>query len=175
MQETTRLRLFARTGRTGSRLRGKRMSLPHGSSARDIENLIVRYSHLVDDAKFGEFGALFDDGDFVFGDVTLRGSTQIEDLIRSTLVVHEDGTLRTRHVTTNILIDVDEENDSAEARSYYTVFQSVPGLLPLQPVGSGRYRDRFARRDGTWCFARREVTIDFTGDTRYHLKPPPVS
>ncbi|MET9559393.1 MULTISPECIES: hypothetical protein [Streptomyces] len=30
----------------------------------------------------------------------------------------------------------------------------------------------FARRDGTWSFARREVTIDFTGDTRYHLKAP---
>ncbi|MDX3377175.1 nuclear transport factor 2 family protein [Streptomyces sp. ME02-6991-2A] len=146
------------------------MPSSHGASAREIENLIVRYSHLVDDARFREFGALFDKGDFVFGDVTLRGSAEIEKLIGSTLVVHDDGTLRTRHVTTNILIEVDEENDTAQARSYYMVFQAVPDLLPLQPVGGGGYRDRFVRQDGAWRFARREVTIDYTGDTRYHFK-----
>ncbi|MXG26719.1 nuclear transport factor 2 family protein [Streptomyces sp. YIM 132580] len=149
------------------------MPCPHdasGTSAREIENLIVRYSHLVDDARFHEFGALFDEGDFVSGGTVLRGSEEIVNLIASVLVVHDDGTLRTRHVTTNILIEVDEEYDRAEARSYYTIFQAVPGLLPFQPVAGGGYRDRFVRRDGTWRFARREITIDFTGDTRYHLK-----
>ncbi|MGW5868658.1 nuclear transport factor 2 family protein [Streptomyces sp. NPDC055239] len=139
------------------------------SSARQIENLIVRYSHLVDEGDFAEFGALFDEADFVFGDLTLRGHKAIEGLIRSTLIVHDDGTPRTRHVTTNILIEVDEADDSAVARSYYNILQAVPGLLPPQTVAGGRYRDRFERRGGTWYFARREVTIDFTGDTRYHL------
>ncbi|GAA2945071.1 MULTISPECIES: nuclear transport factor 2 family protein [Streptomyces] len=142
------------------------------SSARQIENLIARYSHLVDDGDFAEFGALFENAEFVSGDVSLRGGKAIEDLISSMLVVHDDGTLRTRHITTNILIEVNEDDDSAEARSYYNILQAVPGLLPLQMVAGGRYRDRFERREGTWSFARREVTIDFTGDTRYHLKAP---
>ncbi|MET7446423.1 nuclear transport factor 2 family protein [Streptomyces sp. NBC_01696] len=142
------------------------------SSARQIENLIARYSHLVDDGEFAEFGALFENAEFVSGEVILRGGKAVEDLISSMLVVHDDGTLRTRHITTNILIEVNEDGDSAEARSYYNILQAVPGLLPLQMVAGGRYRDRFERREGTWSFARREVTIDFTGDTRYHLKTP---
>ncbi|MFE1023740.1 nuclear transport factor 2 family protein [Streptomyces sp. NPDC058818] len=140
------------------------------SSARQIENLIARYSHLVDEGDFARFGALFENADFVSGEVSLRGGKAIEELIGSMLVVHDDGTLRTRHITTNILIEVNEDDDSAEARSYYNILQAVPGLLPLQMVAGGRYRDRFERREGTWSFARREVTIDFTGDTRYHLK-----
>ncbi|MGA5521058.1 nuclear transport factor 2 family protein [Streptomyces sp. SAI-229] len=142
------------------------------SSARQIENLIARYSHLVDEGDFAEFGALFENAEFVSGEVSLRGGKAIEDLISSMLVVHDDGTLRTRHITTNILIEVNENDGSAEARSYYNILQAVPGLLPLQMVAGGRYRDRFERREGTWSFARREVTIDFTGDTRYHLKTP---
>ncbi|MGW0789458.1 nuclear transport factor 2 family protein [Streptomyces sp. NPDC002911] len=145
-------------------------STPSISSARQIENLIARYSHLVDEGDFAEFGALFETAEFVSGEVSLRGGKAIEDLISSMLVVHDDGTLRTRHITTNILIEVNEDDDSAEARSYYNILQAVPGLLPLQMVAGGRYRDRFERREGTWTFARREVTIDFTGDTRYHLK-----
>ncbi|MFD5252651.1 nuclear transport factor 2 family protein [Streptomyces bobili] len=151
------------------------MSSASLSSARQIENLIARYSHLVDEGDFAGFGALFDEADFVSGEVSLRGAKAIEDLIGSMLVVHDDGTLRTRHITTNILIEVNEDDDSAVARSYYNILQSVPGLLPLQMVAGGRYRDRFERRDGTWSFARREVTIDFTGDTRYHLKEQPAA
>ncbi|MCM8554301.1 MULTISPECIES: nuclear transport factor 2 family protein [Streptomyces] len=146
------------------------MSVSALSSDRQIENLIVRYSHLVDEGNFAEFGALFDEADFVFGELTLRGGKAIEDLIGSTLVVHEDGTPRTRHITTNILIEVDEANGSAVARSYYNILQTAPDLLPLQVVGGGRYSDRFVRRNDAWHFARREVTIDFTGDTRFHLK-----
>ncbi|MFE7035084.1 nuclear transport factor 2 family protein [Streptomyces sp. NPDC057621] len=142
------------------------------SSARQIENLIARYSHLVDEGDFERFGALFENADFVSGEVSLRGGKAVEELIGARLVVHDDGTLRTRHITTNILIEIDEDDDSAEARSYYSILQAVPGLLPLQMVAAGRYHDRFERRDGTWSFARREVTIDFTGDTRYHLKAP---
>ncbi|MFD6274230.1 nuclear transport factor 2 family protein [Streptomyces sp. NPDC060209] len=151
------------------------MSSPSLSSARQIENLIARYSHLVDEGDFAAFGALFDDADFVSGDVSIRGGKAIEDLVSSMLVVHDDGTLRTRHITTNILIEVNENDDTAVARSYYNILQAVPGLLPLQMVAGGRYRDRFERRDGRWSFARREITIDFTGDTRYHLKGQPAA
>ncbi|MFE3737005.1 nuclear transport factor 2 family protein [Streptomyces sp. NPDC059134] len=151
------------------------MSASTLSSARQIENLIARYSHLVDEGDFAEFGALFDEADFVFGEVSIRGEKAIADVIGSTLVVHDDGTLRTRHITTNLLIEVNEDEDSAVARSYYNILQSVPGLLPLQMVAGGRYRDRFERRDGLWSFARREITIDFTGDTRFHLKDQPAA
>ena len=40
-------------------------------------------------------------------------------------------------MTTNIIIEVDEEAGAERLRSYYTVFQAAPGF-PLQPIACGR-------------------------------------
>jgi hypothetical protein len=37
-------------------------------------------------------------------------------------------------------------------------------------VASGRYRDRFERRDGAWRFTSREVSTDLVGDVSHHVK-----
>ena len=60
---------------------------------------------------------------------------------------------------------------TAVSRAYFTVLQAVPGLA-LQPIVSGRYRDRFERRDGQWRFAERRVLIDLVGDVSRHLRHP---
>ena len=41
-------------------------------------------------------------------------------------------------MTTNLLLEVDEEAGTATARSYWTVLQAVPGLLssPFWPVAT---------------------------------------
>jgi hypothetical protein len=57
-------------------------------------------------------------------------------MFQDTLIVYADGTPRTRHVTTNIAIDADEEAGTAVSRSYFTVLQALPGL-PLQPIAAG--------------------------------------
>ena len=92
-------------------------------------------------------------------------------MFRDTLIVYDDGTPRTRHVTTNVAIEADEEAGTAVSRAYFTVLQAVPGLA-LQPIVSGRYRDRFERRDGQWRFAERRVLIDLVGDVSRHLRHP---
>jgi hypothetical protein len=48
------------------------------------------------------------------------------------------------------------------------VFQQTP-TLPLQPIVTGRYRDRFSRVGGAWRFARRHIVVDHVGDVREHL------
>ena len=75
---------------------------------------------------------------------------------------------RTRHVTTILIIE-SEEDAGTTSRSYFTVFQQV-GDFPLQPVASGRYRDRFERGDGAWRFTSREVSTDLVGDVSHHVK-----
>ncbi len=75
----------------------------------------------------------------------------------------EDGTPKTRHVTTNIFIEVDEQAGTAVGRAYFTVFQCLPDF-PLQAIAAGRYRDRFERRSGRWRFIGRRVLTDFFGD-----------
>ncbi len=81
---------------------------------------------------------------------------------------YPDGTPRTKHVTTNLIVEVDEGSGTATCRSYFTVLQQAPAL-PLQPVIAGRYHDRFLREDGEWHFAERRFLIDLVGDLSQHL------
>ena len=77
-------------------------------SARAIENLIARYAELVDAGDFAGLGELL--ADAVFGgdgDAVVSGREEIEKIFRAMVHVYDDGTPRTKHVTTNIQIDVD--------------------------------------------------------------------
>lgn len=137
-----------------------------------IRNLLGRYCELID---AGELGALAD----LFADAVLRneagdelgrgreGAAQVYAGVR----IHADGTPRTRHLTTNSVIDVDEPAGTATARSAYVVFQGTDSL-PLQPIITGSYRDRFARRDGEWRFTERVFGVHLVGELGEHLTYP---
>jgi 3-phenylpropionate/cinnamic acid dioxygenase small subunit len=136
-----------------------------------IQNLIVTYAELVDDGDFAGLGALLADATFTGGGGPVSGPDAIEKMFRDMLIVYDDGTPRTKHVTTNIAIEVDEQAGTAVSRAYFTVLQALPGLA-LQLIASGRYRDRFERCDGQWRFAERRVLVDLTGDVSRHLRHP---
>jgi ketosteroid isomerase-like protein len=137
-------------------------------AGRAIENLIATYAELVDGGDFAGLGTLLADATFTGSGAPVSGATAIEQMFRDMLIVYDDGTPRTKHVTTNLIIDTDEHAGTATARSYITVFQARPGLA-LQAIMSGRYHDRFARRDGHWRFTERQIKIDLTGDLSGHL------
>ncbi len=138
-------------------------------SDRAIENLIARYAELVDAGDFSGLGALFAEGVFGGeGDAVVRGQKAVENIFRAMVRVYEDGTPRTKHVTTNIRIDVDEDAGTAHSHSYVTVFQALPDMA-MQPIVAGRYRDVFECRDGLWRFAERRFTTDLVGDVSRHL------
>jgi ketosteroid isomerase-like protein len=141
---------------------------------RSIENLIFSYAAFVDDGDLEAVASLFADATIgVDGmEAGLRGRDKILGLLRSTIRIHEDGTPRTKHVTTNVLIEVDEESATATARSYFTVLQATEGL-GLQTIVAGRYRDRFASRGGQWHFVERRFTTDLVGDISRHLLAGP--
>ena len=98
-----------------------------------------------------------------------RGGDAIEKMLRDNVIVYDDGTPRTRHVTTNLAIELDEEAGTAVSRAYFTALQALADL-PLQPIVSGRYYDRFERRDGQWRFVERRVRTDLVGDVSHHLR-----
>ena len=141
------------------------------SSYRAIENLIATYAELVDDGDFEGVGLLLVDATFTGGAGSVSGGDAIEKMLRDHLITYEDGTPRTKHVTTNVAIEVDEEAGTAVSRSYFTVLQALPDLA-LQPIASGRYHDRFERRDGRWRFVERRVQTDLLGDVSRHLRDP---
>ena len=137
-----------------------------------ISSLMFRYAECVDQADFDGLAALFAHGRIRSSsgseqEMGMRGEA-IGRFYASTNRVHPDGTLRTRHLTTNVRIDVDEAAHAATARSYYLVLQATP-KLPFQPIAGGRYEDRFERVDGTWRFADRLIHVDQIGDMSEHL------
>lgn len=147
------------------------------ASARAIENLIAAYAEGVDAGDFGAVGALFADAEFAGSGSPVRGREAVEAMLRATVITYEDGTPRTKHVTTNTIVDVVEVADDAggdaghaTARSYFTVLQALPDL-PLQPIAAGRYHDRFERTGQRWRFAERRVHVDLVGDVTRHLRP----
>jgi 3-phenylpropionate/cinnamic acid dioxygenase small subunit len=139
------------------------------SSVRAIENLIARYAELVDDGDFAGVGLLLADATFTGGSGSVSGRRAIEKLLADNVIVYDDGTPRTKHVTTNIVVEVDEQADTAVSRSYFTALQALPDLA-LQPIVSGRYHDRFERRGGRWRFVERRVRTDLVGDMSRHLR-----
>ena len=139
------------------------------SSHRAIENLIASYAELVDGGDFAGVGTLLADATFIGGGGPVTGRDAIEKMFHDTLIVYEDGTPRTKHVTTNVAIEVDEAAGTAVSRAYFTALQALPDL-PLQPIAAGRYHDRFEHQDGRWRFVERRVHVDLVGDVSRHLR-----
>jgi len=136
-----------------------------------ISNLIYTYAERIDAGDFAGVADLFSDAVVTAeGGEERRGRDEVLSMYESfTRRYEDDGTPKTKHVTTNLILDVDEGAGTAACRSYFTVLQAVPGQLALQPVCAGRYRDTFLRADGGWRFATRHMIIDLVGDLSKHL------
>lgn len=136
-------------------------------NARAIENLIYAYAERIDAGDLAGVAELFRHGRIEAAPgIVIEGAEQVRKLYGGSTRLYEDGTPRTRHVTTNVAIDVGD--DQASARSYYTVFQQTDEL-PLQPIIAGHYHDTFHRVEGQWCFDTRAMFVDLKGDLSHHL------
>ncbi len=134
-----------------------------------IANLVYRYAELIDAGDFDGIGGLFADAVITAegSDVSWRGSQAITEMYVDGTRRYPDGTPRTKHVTTNLVIEVDDARELATCRSYFTVLQQTDPV-PLQPIIAGRYHDEF-RRAVHWSFSRRHMIVDLVGDLSRHL------
>ena len=132
-----------------------------------IAALIFTYAERVDAGDLDGMAALFAHSTYRSHVREYTGSEELAQVMKGRILLY-DGTPRTKHVTTNLIVDV--TGDTASARSYFTVFQQTADL-PLQPIVAGRYHDRFERVGGSWRFADRHVLIDLAGDLSRHLRP----
>ena len=149
------------------------------SESRDaISKLILTYAERVDLGDFEGVGALFEHSTYrsALGDevVSYTGSDAVQSTMEQMVRRYDDGTPRTKHVTTNLIIEVDDGAGAAIAKSYFTVLQQV-GDLPLQVIIAGRYHDRFERVGGEWQFADRLIYSDLIGDLSQHLTTDPYA
>jgi hypothetical protein len=152
-------------------------------AARAIANLLGEYCERIDVGDFDAVGELFAEGVLADEDgrELARGAQGVAAFCGAGTQLH-DGSPGTKHVVANSIIDVDEVQGTASARSSFVVFQATEGLA-LQPIVAGRYRDRFRREPGGWRFEERRFLVDLVGDLSQHLRdgvgppaaPPPAT
>ena len=140
-------------------------------SHEQIRNLLGRYCELIDSGDFEALAGLFAAGRLCdeHGTAFATGPDEIRAMWERQTIRY-DGSPRTRHITANPIIEVDDTDGTATARSSYVVFQGTE-TLALQPIASGRYVDTFARGDdGDWHWVERRYALDHAGDLSQHLR-----
>lgn len=138
----------------------------------EITALICRYADLIDAGDFDGITDLFEHAVVRSGDHAFSGRDTLRGLWADLVHTYEGGRTMTRHLITNIVVEVEEGADSARARSSATVLQAVPPDFPLQVVATSRHLDRFARLDGVWRFVERVDVTDLVGDMTRHTRQP---
>ena len=143
-------------------------------SALAISNLVLHYAELMDLGDFAGVGRIFTHAAIttdLSDEVRLGAALAQEQFETWTRRYPDNGTPHTKHVTTNLIIEVEPGATVATARSYFTVFQQVGGLA-LQPIIAGRYHDEFAIIEGEWSFTKRHYISELFGDLSQHLLRP---
>jgi len=138
-----------------------------------IQNLVYRYCDRLDRGDLAGMAELFAGADvYLPADPDpIRDPKRILELYRQyTRIYPDSGTPKTRHVTTNLMIE-SEGDSAARAQSYVIVFQATD-VFKLQPVIGGRNLDRFIKADGRWRFRERRIETDLFGDLSAHLLLP---
>jgi 3-phenylpropionate/cinnamic acid dioxygenase small subunit len=141
----------------------------HARDQAEIAALIHAYASLLDAGELDGVAALFEHASWrsTTAGVVLQGTDQVRKVYSR---VHlYDGTPRTKHLITNLIVDVEEGADTAEAQCSYTVLQGIVPGEPIQVILSGRYVDRFERASGRWRFADRLFVVDLVGDQSRHF------
>jgi hypothetical protein len=144
------------------------------SSVQDaIAKLIFTCDRCNDDGDFDAVGQLFAhatigvDG---MGDVVCEGAEGTAEQFRAATMVYPEGGARTHHISTNLIIEVDEVAGRATCDSHYVMYQQTDDL-PLQPIDAGRNHDTFERAEGVWRWKHRQIEVRLHGNLSHHLKP----
>ena len=143
----------------------------------EIKNLIYQYADYIDRGELRKVAAMFRDAKMI--GVTSDGRENVsegehaiyENYRAYTRIYADNGTPHTKHVTTNVMVHVDNDGQSAKAQAYAIVFQMLE-QFPLQPIIGVSYYDRFRKCGGKWQFAERKIESQLFGDLSQHLLQP---
>ncbi len=134
-----------------------------------VAALVHRYPELIDSGDFEGIGRLFAHAVLRSGEAQVRGGDELVPMLRRLVRTYEDGRTCTKHLVTNLVVQVAADRRTATARSYVTVLQARPPELPLQVIASNRHFDRFERVEGEWRFVERVDVQDLAGNLSHHI------
>jgi hypothetical protein len=139
------------------------------SDLGEITALVHSYALLLDGGDMDGVAALFEHSTWrsePAGQV-LRGVEQIRPVYEQLKTY--GGSPRTKHLLTNLTVDVEAGASTASAHCYWTVLQNIEAGRPIEIILSGQYTDKFEKIDGVWHFADRLITVDLTGNASAHV------
>jgi hypothetical protein len=130
----------------------------------EIRLLMYNYSFHVDKREFDELGALLADATFSLSwpaEGIETGEIRGEEDIKRFYSEHLAGRRPSRHVITNVAIDVDPPGETASVYAYLTSVGYPPE--PPSVLLSGHYEDRFRKVSGKWRFVQKACFMDLPG------------
>jgi hypothetical protein len=132
-----------------------------------IQKLIFSYPLHLDRGELDAMAELFRHADVYMGSAEpVRSDPQaVARAFRDFLRLYEDGTPRTRHMTSNLIIEPD-----GPQRAKASCYVQQTDELPLQPIIGGDYRDRLEKVGGVWRFIERHIGNDLYGNLAAHGK-----
>lgn len=145
---------------------------------REIEDLLSREAHLLDERRFTDWLDLFTEDalyilplrENVQGDVPPAGHPIMRDdknMMRARVASLNTGFMNaetpvsmTCHIVANVIVDRTQSTDEVDVRSTFLVRQVRK--LREEALWSGRRHDRMRFEGASWKIARREVQLDAT-------------
>lgn len=140
------------------------------SDRAEISALVNAYARLLDAGDLDGVAGLFEHAVWR-ADSTgqeARGVAEVRAVYDGVRLY--DGTPRTKHLITNLDVQVEPGGAIATCRSSFTVLQGVTPGEPIEVVLSGQYHDRFVHTEGRWHFAERRIVVDLVGDLSRHYR-----
>lgn len=139
------------------------------SAKEQILALMNAYCFRIDQGDLQGFAELFSRGTWLVQGDPSGGDTGTQQVLATLQnIILYDGKPNTKHVMSNVQIDIDPTGETASAQCYITVNQAVPPDFPLQPIFIGHYYDTFSCEQGDWHFTLRDIRPDLAGDLSYH-------
>lgn len=126
----------------------------------ECQRLAVQFTQIIDMGKSSEVADLFaTDGQFDVPGMLLENP----EAIRALFAKREGSGKISKHVCTNILIDVINESE-AKGVCYMTLYkyegEPVEGPAPLDgPFYVGHYIDKYIKENDQWKFAHRKAEM----------------
>jgi hypothetical protein len=140
------------------------------SDVSEITALIHSYALLLDGGDMDAVAALFARSTWRSEPAgrVLRGSEEVRPIYAQVKLY--EGVPRTKHLLTNLTVDVEPGASTASAHCYWTVLQNMEPGNPVEIILSGQYVDTFEKAEGAWRFADRLIKVDLTGDASRHMR-----
>jgi len=130
---------------------------------RACERIVHAYSRALDLGDMNAAADLFAENGSMARPMAPEQVIQGREAVRASLLTRPR-TLLTRHLATNVMIDV-ESRDSAHGISCLTMIATTPPtdakppFVSGGPIYFGEFKDRYVREHGAWKFLERRGSI----------------